>query len=64
MATFRQRLNPPGDAAEQELLVMGSCLLAEHLGVLLTELAYRHFAERFNLFPDRGLQGLLLSRGR
>ena len=63
-AALCQRLNPPGDAAEQEVLVVRPRLLAEHLGVLLFQLAHRHVAQRFNLFPDRGLQGLLLSRGR
>jgi hypothetical protein len=61
---FCQRLYPPGDAAEQEVLVVRPRLLAEHIGVLLFQLAHCHVAQRFNLFPDRGLQGLLLSLDR
>src|SRR5579883_2082188 len=37
-AAPRVRLDAPGDAAEQELLVIGSGFLAEHLAVLLLEL--------------------------
>ena len=59
-----ERLNPPGDAAEQELLVIRARLLAEHFDVLLTELAGRHVAQRFNFLPDCDLHGTLLSRGR
>jgi len=37
-ATPRVRLDAPGEAAEEELLVAGSGLLAEDLAVLLLEL--------------------------
>ncbi len=57
---------PPGDPPKQELLVVRAGLFAEHLQVLLAELADCHPAQRINLFLHlhRGLHAFLLSQGR
>lgn len=42
---FGQDLDAPGNAFAQELLVVGSGLLAEHIEILLSKLADRHPGE-------------------
>lgn len=46
------RLDAPGDAAEQELLVIGSGVLAENLTVLVLELRRGQLAQALDLFSD------------
>jgi hypothetical protein len=47
-------LDAPGDAAEQELLVIRARLLAEHLAVLLLELRRGEVAEGLDLLSNLG----------
>jgi hypothetical protein len=47
-------LDAPGDAAEEELLVIGSGLLAEDLAVLFLELRRGQVAEALDLLADLG----------
>ena len=63
-AALGQCLDAPGDPPKQELFVIRSGLLAEHLKVLLAELADCHPAQLINLFPHRGLHFVLHSHGR
>ena len=46
------RLDAPGDAPEQELLVVGSGVLAEDLAVLVLELRRGHMTQALDLFSD------------
>jgi hypothetical protein len=50
----RVRLNAPGEAPEQELLVIGSRFLTEHLAVSVLELANGQMAQALDLFLDLG----------
>jgi hypothetical protein len=54
-ATPRVRLDAPGDSAEEELLVIGSGLLAGDFSSLLLELCRGQVAEAFDLLSDFGL---------
>jgi len=51
-STPRIRLDTPGDTAEQELLVVGSGVLAEDLAVLVLELRGGHMTQALDLFSD------------
>jgi hypothetical protein len=63
-AAFGQRLDAPSDPPEKELLVARPRLLAEHLQVLLLELADGHPGQIVNLFLNRCFHDFLLSQGR
>jgi len=65
-AALGQRLDAPGDPPKQEPLVVRAGFFAEHLRVLLAELADRHPTRRLNLFLHlhRGHHAFLLSQDR
>jgi len=62
-STFGQSLNPPGDPAKQELLMVRPRLFAKDLVVLFPKLAHRHEPQFFNLLSNFHLH-LLPSRRR
>jgi hypothetical protein len=56
-------LQAPGDAPEEELLVIRAARFPESFPVLLLELADGHVAEGFNLFMDGRRANCLFSHG-
>jgi hypothetical protein len=58
--TFRQRLESPGNLADEIRLVPGPRLFPEHLGVPFAQLVRRHVSQRCDLPFDVNLHGKVL----